>query len=220
MSADKILENSIKYHDPAGNWATFKGALSITMQTPNTEEEERISDIIIDIPGEYFNLTVKKNGNTIEQAIRKDSCLLALNGSTVISKKDRENLNISCDQTKKMKDYYTYLYGLPMKLKDSGTILSPEVQKKIFKNKEYLVLKVNYDAKVGKDTWYFYFDPTSYAMEIYQFFHDELKNDGEYIFLSQEELVKSIKIPKIRKWYYNKDDQYLGTDTLTKASAL
>lgn len=71
-----------------------------------------------------------------------------------------------------------------------------------------------------KDTWYFYFDPDTYAMEVYQFYHDESKNDGEYILLKGITEINSIKMPKVRSWYYNKDDKYLGTDTLIKTSAL
>ena len=47
---------------------------------------------------------------------------------------------------------------------------------KTFKGKEYLVLKATYDEAVGKDVWYFYFDPETYAMEIYQFFR--MDDDG------------------------------------------
>ena len=69
-----------------------------------------------------------------------------------------------------------------MKLKDKGTVIHEKVKAKKFKGKDYLVLKVTYDENVGKDTWYFYFNPKTYAMEVYQFFKDESKNDGEYIF--------------------------------------
>ena len=131
----------------------------------------------------------------------------------------RDSLRINCDRTNMMKNYYTYLYGLPMKLKDAGTIVADEVTRKTFKGKEYVVLKVGYDKNVGKDTWYFYFDPETFAMEVYQFFHDETKNDGEYILLSELVEVSGIKIPKVRAWYYNKDDHYLGTDTLQEATA-
>ena len=112
------------------------------------------------------------------------------------------------------KNYYTYLYGLPMKLKDEGTIVDQTVTTITFKGKEYLVLKVNYSKEVGKDTWYFYFDPKTYAMEVYQFFK-EAKNSGEYILLSGLETINNIKMPKNRAWYYNKDDGYLGTDILS-----
>jgi hypothetical protein len=106
-----------------------------------------------------------------------------------------------------------------MKLKDPGTNLHNTIEKKFFKGKDYLVLKVTYDDSVGSDVWYFYFNPISYAMEIYQFFktdeNGKAKPDsGEYILLTEEAKVNHIKMPKIRAWYYNKDDKFLGTDTL------
>ena len=52
-------------------------------------------------------------------------------------------------------------------------------------------------------------------MEVYQFFHDESKNDGEYILLSGEEFINDIKMSKVRAWFYNKDQGYLGTDILS-----
>ena len=102
-----------------------------------------------------------------------------------------------------------------MKLRDEGTIIHQKVEKKTFKGKDYLVLKVSYDEAVGKDTWYFYFNPNTYAMEVYQFFKDESKNDGEYILLSGLEDINGIKMPKKRAWYYNNNNGYLGTDYLS-----
>jgi len=81
------------------------------------------------------------------------------------------------------RNYYTYLYGLPMKLKDLGRIISPRVLEKKINGSSYWVLKVNYKPDLGSDTWYFYFDKNSYALKRYQFFHDESKNDGEHIVL-------------------------------------
>ena len=188
------------------------------MQTP--KNGERHSKISIDLPNTYFSSVVTKGKNTITSTLEKENCTLTLNGSSTISQNQKDSLRISCSRTKMMKDYYTYLYGLPMKLKDPGTIIDHIVVRKPFKGKEYLVLKVTYDKEVGKDTWYFYFDPKTYALEVYQFFHDESKNDGEYILLTEEEKILNIKMPKNRAWYYNKDDTYLGTDILTTAKPL
>lgn len=218
ISGKELLEKAIQFHDKEGNWKNFKGKLSITMKTPNKSNRNTI--LFIDFPAEYFKSNVRRGNNTVTSLLEKDSCLLQLNGSTVISKKYSDSLKISCDRAKMMKDYYTYLYGLPMKLKDPGTIIASEVEKKFFKEKEYLVLKVNYDEHVGKDTWYFYFNPKTYALEAYQFFHDESKNDGEYIILKDLLEVNGIKMPKTRAWYYNKDGNYLGTDTLNKGGPL
>ena len=170
----------------------------------------------MNLPQEYFHLTATKDGDKVSQELDKEECVLSLNGITKISDADAEKHRLSCQRARMMKDYYTYLYGLPMKLRDQGTLLDPEVRTKTFKGKKYLVVKVNYSEEVGKDTWYFYFDPTTYAMEVYQFYHDQPHNDGEYILLTGEEEVMGIKMPKKRAWYYNKDDKYLGTDLLSK----
>ncbi len=218
LSATEVLEKSIAYHDPNQLWDVFEGKLFITMSYP--DGRQRLSEVEIDLPKEYFKLTTTNDDIVIEQTMDKEVCTLKLNGSTSISDEDKKTHRLSCERAQTMKNYYTYLYGLPMKLKDPGSHLDTVVQNKRFKDKEYLVLKITYDENVGKDTWYFYFDPTSYAMEVYQFFHDESKNDGEYILLSEIENVASIKMPKIRKWYYNNDDKYLGTDVLTKATPI
>jgi len=218
ISASQLLEKSIEYHDPNDLWNIFQGRLFITMSTP--DNTERLSEIEIDLPNEYFKSTSTQDNVIIEQILEKQDCTLRLNGETEITEEDIKTHRLTCKRARMIKNYYTYLYGLPMKLKDPGTIIDPEVQTRIFKGKEYLVLRVSYDEPVGKDIWYFYFDPISFAMEVYQFFHDESKNDGEYILLSEIENVASLKMPKIRAWYYNNDDKYLGTDVLTKSSSL
>ncbi|MBQ4913585.1 hypothetical protein J8L85_03995 [Maribacter sp. MMG018] len=218
LTGDQLLEKAISFHDPNNNWPAFKGKLFIEMETPNSSL--RKTEVQINFPANFFKSIVSKDGNVIESELNNGDCTIKLNGSTEIDQTDIKELNLTCERAEMMKNYYTYLYGLPMKLKNPGTIIDKKVVKKSFKGKEYLVLKVKYDENVGKDTWYFYFDPSTYAMEVYQFYHDESKNDGEYILLKGTTDINDIKMPKVRSWYYNNDDKYLGTDTLTKVSEL
>lgn len=212
LTGSELLEKAIAYHDPNQEWNSFKAALQVTMQTPNASD--RVSTIAMDFPASKFGLEVAKDGDTYAYTFDGDACEMTLNGSNEISEADAEKFRLSCDRGAMMRNYYTYLYGLPMKLRDSGTHLDPKVLTKTFMGKEYKVLKVTYDVEVGDDIWYFYFDPNTYAMEVYQFFHDESKNDGEYILLSGMETVQGVLMPKTRKWYYNSNDKYLGTDIL------
>ncbi len=212
-SGRELLEKSIAFHDPENKWNSFKGMLSITMTTP--DGNERDSAIELNLPAQFFKLTSVKEGITLEQIINKSQCLLSLNGSSEFSEEEAKTHRLTCDRARTMKDYYTYLYGLPMKLRDSGTIVDQMVTVSTFKGKKYLKLKVAYEEGIGNDVWYFYFDPNSYAMEAYQFYHDQAKNDGEYIILTGIETISGIKMPKTRAWYYNKDNVYLGTDVLT-----
>jgi Family of unknown function (DUF6503) len=212
----ELLYKTISYHDPNGNWESFNGKLFITMETPNNTNRD--SEIHIDLPGEYFYVKATRDAITTEYTLVKGDCTIAFNGSTDISETIIKENNLSCERANLYKNYYTYLYGLPMKLKDPGTIVNRVVERISFKDKEYLLLKVTYDENVGSDVWYFYFDPNTYAIKIYQFFKGtpdaEGKNTGEYILLTEETTVNGMKIPKVRTWYYNKDDKYLGTDIL------
>lgn len=214
ITGPELLEKAIKYHDPNGKWETFKGTLHITMETP--KKSKRDSEIKIDLPNQYFYVKATQGKNTTEYTVDKEKCSITFNGDSNPSEEIKKKNSLSCDRANLYKNYYSYLYGLPMKLKDPGTIIDKQVNLDKFKGKEYLVLKVTYEKEVGKDTWYFYFDPETYALEVYQFYHDEEKNDGEYILLSGLETINGIKIPKKRDWYYNKNEQYLGTDLLKK----
>ncbi|MEZ7498282.1 DUF6503 family protein [Flavobacterium sp. Arc3] len=218
ISGEQLLERAIHYHDPQGNWDHFKGKLTIGMTMPNGTE--RLSEISIDFPNQYFKLAMVKNDKTVEYSVTNGTFLLSLDGKNNFTEEEIKTYNLTEARTKFMQNYYTYLYGLPMKLKDPGTIIDSAVEKKEFLGKEYLVLKVKYEEGVGKDAWFFYFDPKTYALKVYQFYHDETKKDGEYILLSDEEEFSGIKIPKVRAWYLNKDGSYLATDTLTKVSKL
>lgn len=217
ISGPELLDKAIQYHDPQGHWSTFNDTLNITMTMP--ESNARTSQIVINLPKEYFSVTAKKDTVTTQYTIIKDSCTISLNGNKKLTNKQLKSNNLSCDRATLYKNYYTYLYGLPMKLKDKGTIISPEAKIVNFKGKTYLQLQVNYNAEVGKDVWYFYFNPKTYAMEMYQFYKTDSigqvdTNTGEYIILNDIKTVNGIKIPKIRTWYYNKDDKYLATDNL------
>ena len=212
ISGKELLKNAINFHDPMKNWIYFNGSFIVKMITP--DQKIRESFIEIDLQNELFNMSVKKDQNKTLTVLNKSDCKIIFNGSERFSKEDKEKHRLTCENAFKMKNYYTYLYGLPMKLNDPGTILDPIVKRKKFKGKEYLVLKVDYEESVGDDTWYFYFDPLTFAMEVYQFFHDETQKDGEYILLDDLEEVSGIKMPKIRSWFFNKNDKYLGKDIL------
>ncbi len=218
LTGAQLLEKAIAYHDPEQQWHTFRGTLSITMNTPNSSD--RFSEVMFNLPANYFKLMVTKDSITYEQELNKGICVQKLNGSSSISPADAKKYRLSCERALTMKNYYTYLYGLPMKLKDPGTILSQKVLQKSFKGKDYLVLKVTYEESVGKDVWHFYFHPETYALNVYQFFHDEAANDGEYILLEGEMIIQNMKIPRKRSWYTNREDRYLGTDLLTAYAPL
>jgi hypothetical protein len=87
--------------------------------------------------------------------IHKEKCSIELNGNENPLDAQKKKFGLNSKRANLYKNYYTYLYGLPMKLKDKGTIIHQKVEKRSFKGKDYLVLKASYQKDVGKDTWFF-----------------------------------------------------------------
>ena len=210
MSGQQLLDKTIGYHDPSGVWPNFNGTLEVSMVMTDGQARER--EIQINLPQEYFSVRAKTDTLITTYTLDKDKCETSIKEIPPYSKRT------PCETAQLYKNYYTYLYGLPMKLKDPGTIISEYASNQNFKGKDYLMLRASYQKEVGSDIWQFYFDPITYAMEVYQFFKanpgGDGKNTGEYILLKDIKTINGIKFPKERAWYYNKDDGYLGTDIL------
>lgn len=222
INANQLIDATINYHDPQRQWQRFNDTLVVEMTTP--KQAARKSTVVIDLKNDYFNLKAVRNNIETAYILDKNDCTLKLNGNARFTDADAKTHNLNCDRALFMKNYYTYLYGLPMKIKDPGTIIHNNVKRTTFKGKAYLKLQVSYTKAVGSDAWFFYFNPQTYAMEVYQFFRtndngDIIEDSGEYILLSGETTINGIKMPKVRKWFYNKDDTYLGTDTLLNTGA-
>ncbi|MEM6316328.1 MAG: DUF6503 family protein [Bacteroidota bacterium] len=212
LSGSVLLEKSIQYHDPEGNWENFKEALHFTETRPNGKDRQ--TTIHLDNRKNNFHLDQIREGQRIERIVENGKCTHRVNGSEMISADWQEKFRLNCDRSISMKNYYTYLWGMPMKLKDPGTIIDPNITTTEFLGQSVLSMKVTYEPEVGKDIWYFYFHPTTYALVGYRFYHDESANDGEYIPLKEEISIQGIRFPKVRTWYVNKDDRLLGSDIL------
>lgn len=213
ITPEQLVNRAVAFHDPDGWWDRVKMDMVIEMQIP--ERASRLSNIQIDNIKGTFKLSTLNNGRLLEWMVQGDgSCDFKVNFSKPGSIEEADSLQLTDDRAKRWRDYYTYLYGLPMKLKDTGTIIGDEVIETTFMDKEVLALRITYDESIGKDIWYFYFNPNTYAMIGYRFYHDEAKNDGEYIVLEDMIIEQGLRIPKNRKWYTNAEDKLLGTDLL------
>lgn len=215
ISGLELLDKSIAYHDADGTWNSQIVDLNLVETRP--DGTARNTTISLNQQTGSFELHQLRGENEIWRKVMGEDCQHQLNGSAEIGFDDKKEFRLNCEYTQMIRGYYIYLWGLPMKLKDEGTIIADKVEMVEFQGSKYLSMKVTYQATVGKDIWYFYFNPENYALGGYRFYHDEAANDGEYITLEGEEIIKGIRYPKTRKWYINKDDKFLGSDRLEKS---
>ncbi len=219
IDGHSLLAKSIQYHDPTNQWQNFKATLYLEQTRPSSDKVAT-SDVILNLPDRYFKVIDRRGGSNIQREVDGENCHNTLSGKSSFTDEEKKKHRLTCERAKMYRDYFSYLYGLPMKLKDKGTQIDKEVYTTEFQGKNCLAMRVTYEPSVGEDIWYFYFHPTTYALIGYRFYHEEAKNDGEYITLEGEEMVQGIKIPKDRHWYYNKDDKFLGADLLVRGTTL
>lgn len=191
-TAESILKQAIAYHDPQSNWKSFSGTFYL--------EEHRSAGVMrsttfgIDNSKGYFIFT---RGET-EHGMYADSCFVVKG-------------NADCDRVATIRNFYLYLWGLPMKLQDAGTVVQPDVLDTLISDQPVFGLTVAYE----QDTWTYFFAKSNYAMVAYQFMFNT-KPGGEVILLEGEYLAGSIRFPKTRKWFELPGMKYLGKDILQK----
>jgi len=211
-SAAQILEKSIQYHDPNGEWSSLNTTFILEETRPSGEI--RKFEVAFNLPNQSFRYEKKDDENHIIKTLEGETCGAWFNGSTQFSKEIEEKHRLSCDRIKWFRNYYLYLYGLPMKLTDPGTILDPKPEKTQFMGKDVWSLKVTYEPGVGGEVWLFYVDPESFALTGCRFYRKDVTKDGEYIIYEEETKVGTMRLPKNRTWHMNVDGKLLGTDIL------
>lgn len=212
LTTSQLLDRSIAFHDPDGQWMDCRFTMVIDMAIP--DRPMRSSKVTIDNEKGTFELAILRGGHMLQYMVDGQDSTEVMVDFRAPSATQVDSLDLTPDRARRWRDYYGYLYGLPMKLKDAGVNITEGVINTTFQNQPVLALKVTYDEQVGSDTWYFYFNPNTYAMVGYRFYHDEAKNDGEYIVLTGMSINNGVRIPKDRAWYVNADDRLLGTDYL------
>ena len=214
----QLLDKTIAYHDPEDRWSDLKAHLFLS--STDTAGKESPFELEIDNGAGYFCHITHEDGKEIVKGLSGGKEFYLINGKKEISEEDRKKYGLTPEGVKWAHSFYGYLYGLPMKLRDKGAIISDTISTEAFDGKMYHTLKVTYEPGMGKEVWTFFIDTETAAMEACRFMFAPGSDEGEYILMDETITVEDIKIPKVRKWYLVKGNKYLGTDKLLKAEKL
>ncbi len=194
-NADKILRRSINYHDPESKWSSLEAKFIFNETRPNSPDRSTI----ISLKNTESYMKINRNEEEVFE--------VSHNNAMVLKGESDE------DRALVLRNYYLYLWGLPMKLRDEATPELTQVKDETIGGISCQVIRVLYQ----EDTWYFYFNEKSGRMLQYKFYKDEAAGKGELITLENELTVDGIKIPQKRNWYSLPDNKYLGSDILVRA---
>lgn len=186
------LSKSIAYHDPNGIWKDLKATFVLEDSLPPGRESR------------FYEFSVDNSQNKLIYKI-EGLHYIVWNDSVQVFEGEIEK-----ERALRMRNYYQFLWGLPMKLQDPGTQIEDSVRIERLNGVDYHVVRVPYE----KDIWYFYLEPETYRMAAYKFYQDEPNLKGEIIYLDGVEEFEGLKIPKNRTWYRTETPEFLGTDKL------
>lgn len=116
LNADALLNKTIKYHDPNSLWNEFKASFFVTMES--AEGSLRKSKINLDLENSFCNLSFKLDENQWNFTIERGTCIISFYGSEIINPEIEKKFGLNCERALMYRNYYTFLYGLPIKLKD------------------------------------------------------------------------------------------------------
>ena len=214
----ELVRQSIAYHDPRGQWPTLRTRLFF-QSSPATGNASTY-EVELDNATGYFCHISHPEGHEVVKGVVNGQEVFLLDGQPNPSAEDRKKFRLAAGAAQRTRNFYTFLYGLPMKLRDAGTRVAPDAPRQPLLGQTYPTVQVSYDPAVGQDTWSFYLDPRTSALQAYRFYQHKEPNDGEYVLLREVLAVEGVLLPKERKWYLNKDDSYLATDLLLRAEPL
>ena len=205
-TAKDLIQYSIHHHDPKGNWSEFKS--SVTFSTSFWKKDGSIdkssSSVSFDNANQSFSSRSESNGIEIIGLVNPDTCFNA--PTTEISAEQQEKIKraLGCDRITFMRDYYSYLVGMPMKLNDENAIINDTIFQRIYDGKKYDVVKVQYEPLDENPNWYFYFDKKDHSFQLCKFTSPEDENKGgEYIIYNDEFDWQGMKLKGQQVWLYN-----------------
>jgi len=214
-AADSLLARSIAFHDPDGVWGARP--LELTWSGTDGRDSARVAGTItIDPTTDSFAFSGEYGGHRLDYAMADGAARGTVDGVEPDSAM-RAQMRLDREGGRFWRDYYEFLAGLPMKLRDPGTRVGGAVERRDFAGHERDVIRVTYDATTGGDTWYFYFDPDTAELVGGRFYHDESAGDGEYL-VFEGVTEGALRIPRVRRWYVNADSTYLGMDEIRSVS--
>ena len=210
-AAEELIARSIAYHDPAGLWDTGEIALRIMESRPNGVA--RTVEVGMAPGSGAMEVRRETDAAVVSFAVSGEAILWrAVDGNEELDEAALGEHGLDAERVMWLRNYYLFVWGLPMKLRDPGTIVDPEPVMDSFGGQDALKVRVTYDPEVGGDTWYFYFHPETARMIGYRFYHDESANDGEYIHLDGEIEGGGLRLPAKRSWFFHQGEEFLGED--------
>ena len=212
-AAERLLDRSITFHDPDGVWNRVALPLRWTSARPDGEVA---LDFEIDLfPNDAFAMRGRYGDALLNYRASEGTWSASLDGESELSAEDRAKAGLVREDGFFWRNYFGFLGGMPMCLKDPNVQIESDTFEVELEGKTVLALRANFHPEVGADTWIFYFDSETAQLVGCCFYREDPTGDGETLIFEELVSVAGIRLPKRRTWYTNAEREMLGIDELS-----
>ncbi len=179
LSAEEIIDKSVTFHDPSNNWHKLHARFMFVSKFKNNP-----------FPTENLAITINnpKNEFKYQNIQRNFEASFTPNNCKTISKTG------DCNNYTWTKNFYTYVWGLPMKLKDTGVKIDSSYTTEVLHNQKCYKVSVQYPA----ENYFFYFRCSDFELVAFSFLKNDSSGHGEFVEMSGKYIFNNITFPRKR----------------------
>lgn len=212
QAQEDSLTDFIKKADPEGLFE--QTTFNLRIQEPRIQTPERFSEVLFNYETGAFVLNRKREDKTVSYSINeKGNPEIALDGCKRVSDADKLKYGLDPDRNRNYRNYYQYLYGLPMILQDKGKFSFVSSSETVFKDQKAMEYTFQLTTPIFSSIWKTTFLQNGTLTKL-DFYNMVNPNEGEYIIFDGTYQNESITIPRFRHWYSKKENEYLGSDII------
>ncbi|QNP54324.1 hypothetical protein H9L05_21070 (plasmid) [Hymenobacter qilianensis] len=124
LTGPQLVQQSIAYHDPQGKWPTLRTRLFF--QSTSAAGQASTFEVELDNATGYFCHISHPGGREVVKGVVNGQEVLLLDGQPHFTAAEQKQYRLVAGAVQAARNFYTYLYGLPMKLRDAGTRVAAE----------------------------------------------------------------------------------------------
>lgn len=218
LDAEIVLDLAIAFHDPEGLWGS--GTFAFTIEEIRPGRAPSRSRLELANGERRFELETETGGRRLVLRVDGDDVTVRSDGEPVIDAAVLESLDATASEVRQLRDRYLFIYGLPMKLRDPGTLLASVARRTTFRGRGALELRVSYEPDVGSDRWSFFVDPLDYSLLGGRVEHAVRTVDDETIVFDGLVEIDGLRLPRTRRRTASLDGGELGTETIVRGDVV
>jgi len=192
-TAQDIVNASITFHDPENKWKSLNAEFVFQSKFEFNDSVPEELHININVQNNNFRYT--NLDRKVDISYSQDSCIV-------------NQGNTNCNSYAWTKNFYTYIWGLPMKLNDPGTTINPNFTLDTIQQ----IPVYNVSVPYHDENYQFYFHQKTYELKFFQFIKNNETGHGEFITLSEIYEHNGIKFPKHKRWEQLSSRELIGTN--------